>query len=373
MNFKKAIRFIHLWLGLSSGLIVFIVAITGALYTFEDEIQNKFFAYRSISIENKPYKKPSEIAFIAQKELGKKKINVIEYHGKNSPVTVTSYQPNPEALWVVYINPYSGEVLKVKNEINSFFITVYLLHTNLLLGDIGKVIVSYAVLIFVIMLITGIILWWPKRKKKLKSSFTIKWNVSPKKLNYSLHNILGFYASWIVIFIAITGLTWSFTWMDKAVYFVTSAGEPYKDWIDPKSKSDVNSKLSENIVDTIFIDALQKFNASYESITIHFPSDDKKGVYLVDINPNHELISKSTAFFYDQRTASFLEKSSLETMSTGEQIRHQFYDVHIGKIFGLTGQIIVCLASLIVASLPVTGFIIWWNRKKKVRTTAKQI
>ncbi len=364
MKFKKKIRFIHLWLGLASGLIVFIVAITGAIYTFEDEIQNTIYAHRVVIAENKPYKKPSEILAIAKKQLGERKVNSIEYHGKNNPVTVTSYQPKPEELWVVYINPYSGKILKIKNEINSFFITTYLLHTSLLMGDFGKVIVSYAVLIFLFMIITGIIMWWPKRKNKLKSSFSIKWGASPKKLNYDLHNILGFYVSWIVVFIAITGLTWSFTWMDKAVYFVTSVGEPYKDWIDPKSVSDPKLKTNNNIVDSIFFNALQKFNSQYESITIHFPSDDKKAVYLVDINPNHEIISKSTAYFYDQRTALFIEKSSLETMSTGEKIRHQFYDMHIGKMFGLTGQIIVCLTSLIVASLPITGFMIWWRRRK---------
>ncbi len=75
------------------------------------------------------------------------------------------------------------------------------------------------------MLVSGIVLWWPRNKARRKSSFRIKLDASPKRLNYDLHNVLGFYACWIVVFAAFTGLVWSFTWMAQAEFWVFSGGK----------------------------------------------------------------------------------------------------------------------------------------------------
>ena len=60
-NFKKIINFLHLWLGLASGIIVFIIAVTGCLYAFKEEIQNYTETYRFVETENKPFLFPSQL------------------------------------------------------------------------------------------------------------------------------------------------------------------------------------------------------------------------------------------------------------------------------------------------------------------------
>ena len=98
---------------------------------------------------------------------------------------------------------------------------------NLLLGEVGNQIVGYGTLIFLVMLISGIVLWWPKNKAALKQRYKFSWKTTTrwKRKNYDLHNVLGFYTSWIVVFMAITGLVWSFQWFDKGLYYVLSGGE----------------------------------------------------------------------------------------------------------------------------------------------------
>lgn len=87
--------------------------------------------------------------------------------------------------------------------------------------------VRYSTLIFLVMLISGIILWWPRNKAALKQRYWFRWKQSTqwKRKNYDLHNVLGFYVSWVVVFMAITGLVWSFTWFDKGLYYLLSGGE----------------------------------------------------------------------------------------------------------------------------------------------------
>jgi len=48
------------------------------------------------------------------------------------------------------------------------------------------------------------------------------------------------------------------------------------------------------------------------------------------------------------------------------------YDIHVGAIAGMPGKIIAFLASLLSASLPVTGFIIWWDREKRKRQSKRR-
>ncbi len=68
---------------------------------------------------------------------------------------------------------------------------------------VGQPIVASATLIFVVLLITGVILWWPKNKAARKQRFKVKFNAKWRRTNYDLHNVLGFYMSWVIIFIAL--------------------------------------------------------------------------------------------------------------------------------------------------------------------------
>jgi uncharacterized iron-regulated membrane protein len=81
---------------------------------------------------------------------------------------------------------------------------------------------------------------------------------------------------------------------------------------------------------------------------------------------------KSTQLQYDQHTEALLAFKSFEQMNNGERINAMNYDLHVGSIAGLPGKILAFCASLIAASLPVTGFLIWLGRKKKAQKEKKK-
>ena len=87
-----------------------------------------------------------------------------------------------------------------------------------MLGEIGKQIVGAFVIIFIICLLSGLILWWPKRnKKQIKQAFTIKWKSKFYRVNYDLHNTIGFYSLIFLLFISITGIYITYPWIKNAV------------------------------------------------------------------------------------------------------------------------------------------------------------
>ena len=250
MTFKKLIRIIHLWLGLASGVIIIILGITGCLLAFETEIRNLTESYKSVQKENVAYLPPSDIRVIANQNLTSKKVLGIEYPGPDKAVVASYYDETHYEI--VYINPYNGRVLKHKDMTKDFFRVILDGHFYLWLPhNIGQPIMASATLIFLIMIISGIILWWPKNKAASKQRFSIKWNAKWRRKNYDLHNVLGFYMSWIGIFLAVTGLVMGFQWFAKSVYWVSSGGKTAIEHVDPKSDTTKVSSIA-NVTDYLW-------------------------------------------------------------------------------------------------------------------------
>lgn len=366
MNFKKATRQIHLWLGLATGIVVFIVCITAAIWTFSPEIESATQSYRHITPQDKPFLSVSKLHAIAQKQLPKKKVNRISFEGKEKASTADFYGDG--YYYTAFINPYDGKVLAFINNENSFFRWIIKGHYELWMGEIGGEIVRWSTLIFVLMLISGIILWWPKNKAARKQRFKVKMGTSPKRLNYDLHNVLGFYASWIVLFAAITGVIWTFEWVSQAEYWMASGGKEIIDYPNPIAKKVKNSHSNIKSIDSIFTQKIKQYNNPH-SVSVGYPETDSTA-YNISVYPNESGYDNDD-FYYDQYTFKEIPVKAYgkyANANSGEIASRMNYDIHIGSIFGITGRIAMFLAVLIGASLPVTGFYIWWGRNNKKKT-----
>jgi uncharacterized iron-regulated membrane protein len=369
MTVKKITGKIHLWLGLTSGIIVLFLGITGCILAFEQEIKSVIEPYRYVESSNRPVLPPSKLQEIAMAQLPGKLAHSIAYEGKEKAAQVSFYNLDPEYYYIVYINQYTGEVLKVKNGNTDFFRVVVMGHFYLWLPPkIGQPIVATATLIFLIMLISGLILWWPKNKAARKQRFSVKWNATFKRKNYDLHNVLGFYMTWVAIFIAVTGLVWGFQWFAKSLYWTASGGETMVDFYESVSEKPAASFTAS----TPAIDAVwQKMNAEHpmaEIIEVHVPNNDSVAIEAV-ANPDAGTYWKADFRYFDQYSLKEIDVKHLygryANTSVADKMMRMNYDVHTGAVLGITGKIMAFLASLIAASLPVTGFLIWRGRRKK--------
>ena len=373
MTTKKVIGKLHLWLGLTSGLVVFVVAITGCLYAFQAEIQELTQPYRHIEKKNTPLLPPSELKEIAIKELPGKKVHSALYEQGDRSAVVSFYDFDALYYYLVYIDPYDGTVLRVKNMSHDFFYQVLQGHFYLWLPPaVGQPVVATATLVFVIMLITGIVLWWPK-KNKAKQRFIVKWSAKWRRKNYDLHNVLGFYTTWVALILALTGLMWGFEWFASSVYQL--AGGDKKIIYEEPLSIKLSDDIIKNPVDKLWVQ-LKKENPGVDILEMHFPTSDTTSL-AVTINPDRKTYWKSDYRFFDQYTLNELSSSQiygkLSDASAADKLMRMNYDIHTGAILGLTGKIIAFFASLICASLPVTGFYIWYGRKYKKAKKGKTI
>jgi len=364
-RFKKAILFIHRWLGFISGLVVFIVSITGCIFCFQDEIQDAIHSYRKVEIQERPYIGPSQLKSIALKDYAKSSANYIYYYGKDRPAVVIA-NLDKAGLTYIYIDPYTGKILHSEPLLSNFFVVVEYIHLYLLLPpEIGALVVGISVIIFLALMITGIILWWPKRKTDRKRSFTIKWNGRWRRVNYDLHNVLGFYATSIAVILAITGLSIAFEWVNNGIYKAANLGKEYPvEKIVPKSDTlQAIKAVNEPIIDKVFQQA-QLRSRQAQMFLVYDPSTKAESIGITAYAKSLHFY-KSDQYYFDKYNGKLLGSLTHTQKSAGMKMNNMNYDIHVGQVLGLTGKIIAFLASLICASLPVTGFIIWLGKRKK--------
>lgn len=377
---NNIITWLHLWLGLVSGIIVVIVSVTGCLFVFQQEITN--IVRHDVLFVQPP---AGGQAALPLSELQQKAKVAL---GKEAPLTYMTAYKRPERSWEfmsyvpgdpkaltyngtikvyksVFLNPYTGAVTGEVNYKKDFFMIVKGIHWSLFLSDaIGQPIVGWATLIFVILLITGIIMWWPKKwnKKNVNDSFKVRWKAKFKRLNYDLHNVLGFYTFIIALILGLTGLVWAFQWFNKAVYATATMSTKPMEY--PAYNSDTTAVATlHSPIDYAYAQTRQAYPDAgrYTTSPVHAKADaisfsayGHEGTYY-DAN----------TLYFDQATGKRLGESEFSDLNAGEKIIAMNYDIHVGAIGGLPGKIIAFLVSLVCASLPITGFYIWWGKKRK--------
>lgn len=376
--FKKKLLWLHKWLGLISGLVVLIVSLTGCLTVFQDELQlmthpEKFFIEKQ-NLQPSKTIALSKLIRIAEAKLnpGEKISRVDVFPQENRTWVFRAIKTNKDAFFYsdyftyykrVFVNPYTGNVQVVENTKANFFQVVLQLHMNLLLGKkYGHVIVGFSTIFFAVICLTGIVLWWPKKwkPKTLKNSFSINFKANKKRFNYDLHNVLGFYSLLFALLFAFTGLVFAFPAFKKAVSSQLNS-------LDSKEKQKLSLPLIPKTTSAIL-------DNSFDYVLLHHLTADQLSVRLEKDIAEPQTIQvrmkkNRTGIFYgysfNQKTGQLDELKSSDNLQLGSRVTSLNYDLHVGSIGGIYTKILAFLVSLVCASLPVTGFIIWLNKYKK--------
>lgn len=384
---RRVNDWLHLWLGLVSGIIVFIVSITGCIWAFQKEISEWTQPYQFVKVEERAYLSPSVLQQTAARhqfggEAGKpgKTVAGVQYPGKGK-AAIATYRDKKTGYMMVYMNPYTGEILKVKALEKDFFRFILAGHYSLWLPrETGQPIVCWSIGIFIILLITGLVMWWPKNLKKanVDKSFKIRWKASFKRVNYDLHNVLGFYALLGGLILGITGIYFGFKWVPKAIYWTASGGKTLPD-LRARRLSDSTHIPPQALLFSAEDSLWAKLNRGYKnegSLSVQF-AQKKSDAIAISYNPGAGTYYKNYTRFFDRYTLQELKGKSpfnkpYEDATAAEMLIRMNFDIHVGAIGGITGKIIAFLISLVCASLPVTGFLVWWGKRSKKTMPVKR-
>ena len=400
---KKIFRKIHLWLSVPFGLIITLVCFSGAMLVFENEA-NEWFRrdlYYVETVKESPLpmdKLLEKVATTLPDSVAVTGVSISSDPGRAYQVSLSKTRRAS-----LYVDQYTGEV-KGKSERSGFFMFMFRMHRWLLdsmnPGNEGifwgKMIVGVSTLLLVFVLISGIVIWWPRTRKALKNSLKITATKGWRRFWYDLHVAGGMYALIFLLAMALTGLTWSFPWYRTAFYKVFGVEVQQRAAQGHEQKSDAqkrDTKLAAHREKKREGNEVRKGERSGRPENNHSDmySVTSPFVYWQEIydklgrqNPEYKQISISSGTasvsfnrFGNQRASDrysfntdngeFTETSLYQHQDKSGKIRGWIYSVHVGNWGGMFTRILTFIAALLGAALPLTGYYLWIKRLIKVR------
>lgn len=376
----KIFRKLHLWLSIPFGVIVTLICFSGAMMVFEPEItlRIKKDVYYVSEVKEKPL--PMEQLMETVKATLPDSVAITGVTVFNNPARTYQVGLSKPMRASLFIDQYSGKITGNYERLG-FFMTMFKLHRWLLdssnpHGDgikIGKLLVGIATLVFVVVLITGVIIWYPRARKNLKRSLTISLANGGRIFWKGLHVAGGMYALIIVLAMALTGLTWSFEWYRNAFYAVcgvenTPRNIPQAGSTRGNAQRERQGKDgSEDAGQSEFrywqevYDDLRTNNPDAPQITI---SPGSASVTLGDFGN----VRAADRYRFNTHDGSVTLQTPYSDSSDTDKVRGWISSIHMGAFGGIFTRIVWMLSALLGASLPMTGYYIWINHLRKKKT-----
>ena len=380
---RKIFRNIHLWLSVPFGILITLICFSGAALVFEKEVME--LCHRELY-----FVKKVEAAPLPMEQLMTKVAATLP---DSVSVTGVNISSDPERAYQVtlskprrasmYVDQYTGEITG-KYERAPFFNFMFRMHRWLLDsmkqdGGIfwGKMIVGTSTLMFVFVLISGVVVWWPRTRKALKNSLKIVANKGWRRFWYDLHVAGGMYALVFLLAMALTGLTWSFQWYRTGFYKTFGVEvQPSMGHGNAAANSTAKGGKREG----------KPEGREGRGAHRYSPYTNWQQVYeqLAEANPDYKQISVSDGsasvavprfgnqrgtdrYKLNPRNGEITETTLYKDLDNSGKIRGWIYSVHVGSWGGMLTRILTFVAALIGASLPLTGYYLWIRKKIKRR------
>ncbi len=349
---KQLVAPVHLWLGLGSGLILVIVAITGCIWAFEEEIR---YVTQRETLYVTPVPGASRASVEAVTEAisqlePKIKINQIRLFGEPGKA-INVYSKDKQ---LITLNPYTAEIIAVRSTENDPMLTILSLHRTLLLGDIGKKIIYWNTWVFIVMLVSGLILWVPRKINQWRKYFTVRNCGNRKVYNYKLHSVGGMYFAPLLLLTAVTGLS---------IATHSSTKDTTQSVVRPVTHPE---RLADVALGSVWK------GEPFESIRV-IPAKDSTDLLRVTIRYATSNFRKESSFGFDQYSGALLVAKRHAEQSGWEKFWKSDFEIHTGRIWGLPGKILAFFTGLAALMLPVTGFLLWyWKRRAPKAATRKK-
>lgn len=234
----------HFYAGIFCMPFVVVLSISGAIYLFKTEIESwNERAFDRLVVEGQPASAKDQI-HAALTSVTNSSLEGYEIQSSSTAARVILKQAG-EAIRV-YVHPESCEVLQSSHESQRFMRTVFRLHGELLMGDRGSMIVELAASWTIIMILTGLFLWWPRHSQGLGGVLFPRLNSGKRIVWRDMHAVTGIWISFFAMFLLVSGLPWAKFWGEyfKTVRRITGTAVAQQEWSNSGERIDNRQESS---------------------------------------------------------------------------------------------------------------------------------
>lgn len=350
----------HLWVGLTIALPLILVAVSGSVLVFEDALDralNPALSYVTPGARPLPLDELVSRVRTAYPDAQLGSLTLPEQPNLALEISANTTPPGP---FTIAINQYTGQILGTRSAAereSGLARRIHLLHTRLFAGQVGEWVVGLITALTLFMAVAGLVLWWPRK------IVTVMVSASGRRINFDLHNVFGFYASAVFLFIALTGMMISFeAWTDPLFLRLNDAPVP------PLAReSTVVAGAAPIGVEALAGAARAALPGAFLKV-IGIPNGGTGVIVAAMKYPEDRTPAGRSRVALDQYSGQALTVINTRTAPAGTRLINLKRSAHTGDIFGAATRALYFVTCLMLAGQVVTGFFIWWKRPSKLVT-----
>jgi uncharacterized iron-regulated membrane protein len=346
----KTLLWLHRWAGLIAGIAIFVIAVTGCILTFENDIDrrlNRELMLVTPGDSTVPLKDAVDAVRAAYPNEFPQSISLPQAPNHSLLISLKSGK-------MAAVDPYTGRVLGIRDRFDGIARDIHLMHTRFMAGKTGEHLVGAFTIMTLLMAVSGLVLWWPRKIVGVKNSKS--W----RRVNFDVHNILGFYSAAVLVVTCASGIIIAYEDVTDPLVLKLNT--------KPASKpAQVSSTPIEGAAPISPDEAVRVAKEAMPGIrvaNVNVPSPGK-AVYRLSVKyPEDRTPAGRSRIALDQYNGAVLDLISTRNQELGTQILNLKRSLHTGDVFGAPSLAIVFLTSLMLAGQVVTGFLIWWKPGK---------
>jgi sulfite reductase (NADPH) flavoprotein alpha-component len=371
---KKVLFQVHWFFGITAGLVLALMGITGALYSFEDEIVDALNSETLFVQPQGAYLSLAEMVTRVEAQ-AHDKVSMFRIEPGSNRIAQVWFQPAPGQRRgeMHNFNPYTGAFTEDAVG-QDFFGFILNLHRFLAAGEYGKQVTAACTLILVFFCLSGLYLRWPRQALNWRVWLTLDWAKKGRSFNWDLHSVFGTWCLIVYLLLAVTGLMWSYDWFNNGVTKLIGdppvAGEQrrgggprptpgLRDAAPVQSAAADYAAIAATIQKTAGPD-LKAYNLRMPQ----GPGQMATVFYVLKDAPHPRALNQITL---DPANGQLKAVSRYADKSYGAQLLVSNYSLHTGSYWGLPGRIVVTVAALLMPLFFITGWLLYLDRRRRKR------
>ncbi|MGO2488024.1 MAG: PepSY domain-containing protein [Pseudomonas taetrolens] len=367
--FKKTLFQLHWFFGITAGLVLALMGITGAMVSFQDELLNLLNpSVLKVEKLDSGVLPPAELVRKVEAIEGKQVSMLWVGVDSDSAARIFFTPPPGERRGQLrYVDPYTGEYQGDANG-QGFFNLMLQLHRFLAIGQTGRQITGACTLMLIFFCLSGLYLRWPRKALNWRTWLTLDWAKKGRSFNWDLHAVAGTWCMIFYLMAALTGLSWSYEWYNKGLQKLFSdtpqheqqrkgrRGQPGP--AGPAPTADYEAVWAS--IQKAAGPGLSLYNVRMPPVA----GQPATVFYLLKNSPHERAFNQ---IVLDPVTGVIKKHERYDDKSYKAQLLSSIYALHVGSYWGLTGRILVTVASLTMPLFFITGWLLYLDRRRKKR------
>ncbi|WP_017529846.1 PepSY domain-containing protein [Pseudomonas fluorescens] len=363
---KKTLFQLHWFFGITAGLVLALMGITGAAVSFQDELLRALNpSVLSVEKREAGVLPPAELVRKLEATEGKT-VAMLWVERDSGLAARVSFTPPPGERrgQMRYFDPYTGDY---RGDVvgQDFFGFILQLHRFLAMGETGRQITGACTLILVFFCLSGLYLRWPRQVANWRAWLTLDWRKKGRSFNWDLHSVFGTWCLLAYLLAALTGLSWSYDWYSQRLTKLLSDA-PQNERVRTRGPAPAGPAPVANY-EAIWSSIYSNAGPGLSAYNIRMPAvagQPATVYYLLQNSPHDRALNQINL---DPATGEVKSHDQYANKSFKAQLLTSLYALHTGSYFGLTGRILLTLSSMLMPLFFITGWLLYLDRRRKKR------